>query len=176
MDPIISNSIINQNFACDLLKCKGACCTIQGGVGAPLQESEIKFVKEFQELTLPLLNERSQEIIRQNKTIEKQNDNFVLHCIDNKDCVFVFYENNIAKCSFEKLYNENKINWKKPISCRLFPLRLRNNKLMFEPIDECADAVLKGELSDTTLSEFLKEDLYAAFGKDWYLTNVKESK
>lgn len=173
MEPIFSKSVQEQPFACDLLKCKGACCTISGGIGAPLRETEVKFVKEFQNLTLQFLPQKNQNLILQNKSVEFVNNQFVLNCIDNKDCIFVFYENNIAKCSFEKLYNQNMIPWKKPISCRLFPLRLRDGKLMFEPIDECIDGVKKGEFLKENLAGFLQKDLEAAFGKDWYIQNIE---
>ncbi|MDA0987400.1 MAG: DUF3109 family protein [Bacteroidetes bacterium] len=177
MLPIISKSTIDQKFACDLLKCKGACCTLTGGVGAPLMESEINFVKEFEYLTLQFLPEINRKIILEEGSIEIKNNTNVLKCVENKDCVFVFYEDNIAKCSFEKLFNENNISWKKPMSCRLFPLRERNGKLIFEPIDECASGVKNGVKLNTKIDNFLKKDLIEAYGKEWYFQNVarKES-
>ena len=45
--------------------------------------------------------------------------------VNNKECSFVTLENGIAKCSIEKAHNEGVINFRKPISCHLFPIRIK---------------------------------------------------
>ena len=46
--------------------------------------------------------------------------------VNNKECAFVsFDQDGIAKCSIEQAYNAGKIEFKKPISCHLFPIRTK---------------------------------------------------
>ena len=45
--------------------------------------------------------------------------------VHGKECVYVFFDQkNIAKCAIEAAYREGKIEYKKPISCELYPVRI----------------------------------------------------
>lgn len=169
---LIDERLVTDRFVCETNKCKGACCTLRGGGGAPLLESEISFIDNSLPLVLPYLNKHSQSILEQEGYILKNSDNSLeVNCVDNKDCVFVFYENEIAKCSLEKVYNEGKSQFKKPLSCHLFPIRVRNfggDFLSFEPFDECKPATEYGNTLNVTIRDFLKEPLIRLYGNDWY--------
>ncbi|MCW8817384.1 MAG: DUF3109 family protein, partial [Ignavibacteriaceae bacterium] len=91
-------------------------------------------------------------------------------------CVFVYYENEIAKCSIEKAYLEGKTDFRKPISCHLFPIRISDfggDVLGFERIDECQPALELGKAENTTVAEFCKDSLSRLYGKEWYLKFIE---
>ena len=43
---LVSESIIENDFVCNLSACKGACC-IEGNAGAPLEAKELDQIKKF---------------------------------------------------------------------------------------------------------------------------------
>ena len=102
---------------------------------------------------------------------EKKDEELFIRSINNKECVFVCYENGIAKCSIEKANNDGKTNFKKPISCHLFPIRISDfggDVLRFEKFEECNPAIEKGAAENVTVAEFCKEPLERHYGKQWY--------
>lgn len=172
----VGNKIVDERipfikFSCDLETCKGACCTVKGGKGAPLQDFEIFEIQNCIPELYEILPEKNIQILKANNGIESYPDGYTTACIDDKDCVFVYYENNIAKCAFEKAYNEGKITFYKPLSCHLFPIRISNfggDILRFEKFSECKSAILKGENKNIPLYIFLKNALIRYYGKEWY--------
>lgn len=158
------------HFACDIEKCQGACCTMPGGLGAPLLLEEL----EQLEITFPIIkNDLPNEhlnTIAQYGLYENRDNSYTTMCYNNGACVFVTYENNIARCSIEKAYKQGKLNWQKPISCHLFPIRVNNDNkyLHYEKISECQSALANGEDKNIYLTEFLKEPIIRAFGYAWY--------
>ena len=42
---LVSEEVLSEQFVCDLQKCKGACC-VEGDAGAPLEEDEVRILKE----------------------------------------------------------------------------------------------------------------------------------
>lgn len=172
----IGNKIIDDRipfirFSCDLEKCKGACCTIKGGKGAPLMDHEVIDIQNSLNIISKYLPEKSLNIIKQNACIEGHSGNFTTSCVEDKDCVFVFYENNIAKCAFEKAYLNNEINFRKPISCHLFPIRISyfgGDVLRYEKFTECKVALIKGKEDNVPLHVFLKDALIRMYGEAWY--------
>ncbi len=171
---LIDERIITDRFLCDTKQCKGACCTLSGGGGAPLRESEVQEIQSALVHALPYLPEKSTDYIS-NQGFTHVNDDGSIEtlCIDNKDCVFVYYDNSIAKCSLEKAYNNELTTFKKPISCHLFPLRVRNfggDFLSYEPFDECEYALENGKNNNVAIIDFLKEPIIRLYGEQWYNT------
>lgn len=172
----IENKIIDERipyikFLCDLEACKGGCCTLKGGKGAPLEDSEIAEVENALCVVKKYLGTRSLQEIEKNKGIEGSPGNFTTGCIDNKDCVFVYYDKDIAKCAFERGYLNKEISWRKPISCHLFPIRIANfggEVVRFENIAECKPAIVKGKTNDIPLYVFLRDALIRKYGPHWY--------
>jgi len=168
----INTDVVTSKFCCNLNKCKGICCCLEGGKGAPVEESEVEILQEIYPIIKSGLNSRSRDIIEKYGFVEKEEDQLYLNCIDNKDCIFVYYDKNIAKCVLEKFYNEGKINWKKPISCHLYPIRINRfggDVLRYSRISECKDAVKNGNDKNILLIDFLKEPLERKYGKNWYI-------
>ncbi|MBI4427778.1 MAG: DUF3109 family protein [Ignavibacteriales bacterium] len=167
----VDKPISGIKFACDLNACKGACCTLPGGRGAPLLDSEIAEIQKAFPLVHKYLSAEHLNRIKENGLYEGTDGDYSTPCYKNRACVFVTYEGGIAKCSFEKAFLEGEISWRKPISCHLFPIRVDHRgqeHIRFEFISECASALDKGDLEDIYLSDFLKESLVRAYGEQWY--------
>ncbi len=99
-------------------------------------------------------------------------DELVTNTVKNRDCVFVVKENGIYLCAIEKLFLQKKIDFNKPISCHLYPIRLEEKdglfNLKYDSWYICASALSRNrELSKPTII-FLKYALIRQFGKEWY--------
>lgn len=165
----VHETIATTRFECDLDRCKGACCTFAGGRGAPLRDDEAVEIEKAFPVVEPMLPAEHRQAIAEHGLIDGPPGNYATQCLDGKACVFVFYEHDIAKCSFEKAYFENKIAWRKPVSCHLFPIRLgRDGKeIHFEYFSECAPALEKGEKEHVGVHDFSTESLTSVFGEEW---------
>ncbi len=168
----VHQSIAETKFACDLIACKGACCTFPGGRGAPLQDDEVLEIQKAYPIIKEYLPDLHRTVINDFGLVDGGKGNYATQCVDGKACVFVYYETNIAKCSFERAYYEKKNSWQKPLSCHLFPIRIgrtENNgkEIHFEYFSECAPALNKGKNEDIALHQFVSTPLERAFGKDW---------
>lgn len=172
---LFDDRIFNNKFSCDLDKCKGACCTVKGTLGAPIDETEIPIIEKNKFFTYKYLSDENIRVIEKEGFYIKYNEKYYLNNINDADCVFSYYENEIAKCSFQKSYNDGKINFKKPISCELFPIRIINdNELRYEKVSSCSDAIILGEEKNITIFEYLKDALIRKFGKSFYNVNIKK--
>ena len=94
-------------------------------------------------------------------------------CVDtNKECAFVNWENGITKCSIEKAYEAGHIDWKKPISCHLYPIRLTQypefDMLHYDRWSICGAACDLGNEHQVKVYQFLKEPLIRKYGSSWY--------
>jgi hypothetical protein len=168
---ILDDTIPRVKFACNVSACKGACCTLAGGTGAPLLDDELAQIERAFPVIQHLLPKEHLKTIAQFGLYEGTPGTYTTMCIDHHACVFVLYENGIARCSFEKAFEEGALNWKKPISCHLFPIRVRRGvpeHLRYERIAECSPAIDRGENENIYLSAFLKEPLIRSFGLAWY--------
>lgn len=170
-DTKIDPSIAGLRFACNLSRCKGACCTMPGPRGAPLTENEVGEIEKAFPLIKKYLGEDHVKSIDERGLVDRSFGEITTTCFDHRACVFVTYENGIAKCSFEKAFFNNEIGWRKPLSCHLFPIRVDrgfNDYLRYESIPECAPALERGETENIELADFLKEALIRAYDESWY--------
>ena len=174
---IIDERVNTTRFACDLEQCKGACCTLKGGVGAPITQEEITAIEGAMSAALPYLSDRSRKIITEEGFVDDEFD--ALRCIEERDCVFVFYEGDVAKCSLEKAFFDGKTSFRKPISCHLFPIRRTTgmyDHLRVEYFPECESGYEKGAAENIPLLTSAKDALIRAYGEDWYahITNTND--
>ncbi len=168
---LVREEIFTTKFTCDLEKCKGACCTLESEFGAPLIKNEIELIEESLPATIEYLDSEKKDYIKENNFWEIKEEIFLVKSIDNKDCVFVFRENGIAKCALEKAFFNNKSKFRKPISCHLFPIRITDfggEILRYEEFSECVPALEKGKETNINIAEFCKDGLERAYGKKWY--------
>lgn len=171
-DTILSDDIATTRFACDLPKCKGACCVV-GDAGAPVAEDERPQLEQAFELLKDELHPQARKTVEAQGIVEHSNEGLELSCRDNEECIFVTYDDDVAYCAIQKAYLEGRIKWEKPISCYLYPIRLKKvgkiEYANFEYINKlCSAACKKGKKENIYLSEFLEEPLVRRYGKNWY--------
>ena len=168
---IVDDSIPRIRFACNISACKGACCTLSGGLGAPLLNEEIIELERSFPIIKDTLPQEHLETIAQYGLYEGEPNSYTTKCCNSRACVFVTYEEGIARCAIEKAFMEGKSEWRKPLSCHLFPIRIDRGmieRLRYERIAECDSALNRGESEQVYLGDFLKEPLLRAFGISWY--------
>ena len=177
-DTIISDDLIQVKFCCNLVACKGACC-VEGDAGAPLEEEEISIIEDYIDFIKPYMVERGREVVEANGIFDYDADgNFVTPLVNDRECAFVYFKNNIAYCAIEKAWLEKKIDFQKPISCHLYPVRLsRINDLTavnYHHWSICNPALKKGKEYGLPLYQFLKDPLIRKFGEEWFKKLEKE--
>jgi len=168
---VVRKEIAETPFKCDLLKCKGACCTFESHYGAPVTWEEVRQINDILSEVIEYIPKDHRNVIEEKGFYEIKKEEPLINSYENKACVFVYYDNEIAKCALEKAYLDGKTDFKKPISCHLFPIRVSNfggDVLRFEHLDECKPAIELGKKENTTVAEFCKEPLNRLYGEEWY--------
>lgn len=172
-DVIVSMDCISERFCCDLDDCKGECC-IEGDAGAPLELEEVAAIEEALPAVWPMLSATAQAVIdRQGVAYTDDEGDLVTSIVNGKDCVFTCYDDKgYCYCALEKAYREGKSRFFKPISCHLYPIRVKKLRggvaLNYHRWEVCRMAVLKGRQLDMPVYKFLKEPLVRRFGAAWY--------
>ncbi|MEO8232621.1 MAG: DUF3109 family protein [Ignavibacteriota bacterium] len=170
-DVLVRDDIVEIPFSCDLKKCKGACCTLESELGAPINKNEVEEIEKILPIVKTYLSQRNIDEIEERGFYETKDDELMITSVNNKDCVFSFFDNSIAKCAIERAYFDGKVSFRKPISCHLFPIRVSDfsgDVLRYEKFSECAPALEKGKEENITIVEFCKDSLIRLYGEDWY--------
>jgi hypothetical protein len=172
-DTLISDEVYTEYFVCDLPKCLGGCC-VHGDAGAPLEKEEAKILdKIYPEVKSCLRPEGIEEIEAFGKSVMDIDGEYTTPLVKGKECAYVFFdENNIAKCGIEKAWEEKKIDFKKPVSCHLYPIRITKYS-NYEAVNYhrwpiCDPARKFGKKLNVRVYEFLKESLIRKYGEAWY--------
>lgn len=169
---IIDDRIFDVKFSCDLQKCKGACCTLKGAGGAPILDEEILKIKSSMSFVKKYLDKKNLDALENEGFYYGNKGDYALNNVEDEECIFSFSEEGITRCSFQKAFNNNEIDFSKPISCHLFPIRIRGNKrniIRYEEINECEDALIKGKEEGISIFEFSEESLVREYGKKFYI-------
>ena len=172
-DTLVSFDVVEKEFICDLEACRGACC-IEGDAGAPIDEEERRKLKEVLPVIWNDLTPAAHRVIEEQGVayIDQEGD-VVTSIVNGKDCVFTCYgANGMCYCAIEKAYKEGRIDFYKPISCHLYPIRTKKysgfTAVNYNRWDVCKAAVLLGRKENLPVYRFLKEPLIRKFGEDWY--------
>lgn len=172
-DKIVSTQIFERQFVCDLSACKGACC-IEGDGGAPVSKEEVQIIEENIDKILPFMRpEGIAAIEAQGVVYEDEDFEPATTLVNGKECAFVYFDQTqTSKCAIEKAHREGHIDFIKPISCHLYPIRTKQfseyTALNYEKWDICEPACACGEKLDVPVYKFLKEPLIRAFGPEFY--------
>ncbi len=169
---IISEEIFEKEFVCNLSACKGACC-VDGDAGAPLSKEETEILKEiFPKIKSVLRPEGIQALEEQGTSVIGYDGEFETTLIDGKDCAYVIFDGETALCGIEQAYNQGLVDWKKPISCHLYPIRIKEYSdfaaVNYHKWHICDDACSLGKELQVPVYKFLKEPLIRKFGNQWY--------
>jgi len=171
-DKIISFDVIEKRFVCDLTACHGACC-VKGDSGAPLEMDELEIIDEVYSVVQQFMTEKGIDAVERQGTYTIDIDgDYVTPLVDNKECAYVFFENNIALCAIEKAWSEKLISFQKPVSCHLYPIRIKKYKdfdgINYDKNDICNPALLLGKKLGTPIYVFVKDALIRKYGIEWY--------
>jgi hypothetical protein len=176
----VSDDVVEAQFVCDLSKCKGGCCE-DGDAGAPLGKDELNVIVEMYEKIKPYLRPASIKAV-------EEKGHYVYHHefgwvtptleTDKEICVYAIREKDgMIKCAFEQAYYDGVIDWKKPISCHLYPITIKAGKygdyerVNYEPREKlCGPACELGKKLKVPTYQFLKEPLIRKYGQKFYDT------
>ena len=178
-DTCISDDIADKLFVCDIEKCKGACC-VEGDLGAPLEDVELPIMHEIYEKVKPYLTKEGIAAIEeQGVYIQDFEGDYSTPTIDGKECAYALYDDRgILKCGIEQAYLDGKTDFKKPISCHLYPIRIKKydefEALNYDRWDICSAACVLGSSLGVPVYKFLKDALIRKFGPGWYAELVAE--
>ena len=170
---LISEDVVEQNFVCDVAKCKGACC-VEGDTGAPLEEWEIEELETSIEAIKPYLAQDGQKSIAQAGCFEYDSDGeYVTPLVDGRECAFaVFDKNEVASCGIEKAYENGVTDFRKPVSCHLYPVRIskhvHNEAMNYHRWSICDPARELGDKLNVPVYKFVREALVREYGEKWY--------
>ena len=174
-DKLISEELFSEEFVCNPAKCKGICC-VEGDAGAPLDEDETKILDEiYPKIKSYLRPEGIQAIEEQGTyTLDFEGD-LVTPLVNNAECAYVIFdEKGYTKCAIEKAYEDGVIDWQKPISCHLYPIRITEysnfSAINYHEWDICSDACTLGKELGVKVYQFLKKPLIRKYGEEFYQT------
>ncbi len=172
-DKIISLDVLKAEFCCNIAKCKGQCC-VEGDSGAPLEEEEVSILEEIYSKVKSYLTQEGRNTIEtQGTSLIDDDGDTVTPLIDNKACAFVNYnEKGDAYCGIEKAWQEKKISFRKPISCHLYPIRIKKYKdfeaVNYDQWNICQPAKINGSRKGLPLFKFLEEAITRKYGEGFF--------
>jgi hypothetical protein len=171
-DKILSLDILQKHFCCDLPKCLGSCC-VHGQSGAPLDKDEIAILEDILKKVAPYLKPEGLKAIQEQGVAVIDNDgDLVTPLIDGKECAFCINEKGINLCGIEKAWLDKKVKYRKPISCHLYPIRVKKYStfigLNYDQWDVCEPARKLGLGINMPVYKCLEDAITRAFGKDFY--------
>ena len=169
---IVSEEILEKEFVCNLSACKGACC-VDGDAGAPLDEEETKILAEIFPKVKPFLRPEGVKAIEEQGThVVSDFGELETPLIDGKDCAYVIFDRKTALCGIEQAYNQGIVDWKKPVSCHLYPIRIKEysdfSAVNYHKWHICSDACALGQELGVPVYQFVKEALIRKFGQQWF--------
>ncbi|GAB4404072.1 MAG: DUF3109 family protein [Bacteroidia bacterium] len=171
---LVSTEVVEEMFACDLARCKGACC-VEGDLGAPLEAAELPVLEAIYPQVKPFLRREGIRAIEQQGTsVRDFTGGHSTPLVEGRECAYVLFdERGTAMCGIEKAHEAGAVDFRKPISCHLYPIRtlpLRggNEALNYERWDICAAACVRGASSGIRVYAFLKEALIRRYGAAFY--------
>ncbi len=173
-DKIISDCLLEEYFACNLDSCKGACC-VAGDGGAPLETSELPILADIYEQVAPYLTEQGQAAIAEQGlyVYDQEAKLYATPLINGGACAYVTFDAlGIAHCGIQKAFLNGDINWPKPVSCHLYPVRIDRfdtfEAVNYERWSICKPACKAGKAQKITVFEFVKDALIRKYGADFY--------
>lgn len=173
-DKIISADLLTCRFCCDLSVCGGACC-VYGDSGAPLEKSEKKILQQELPRFYDYLTPKGREAIASQGVAVYDGDGDLVTPLvaDRKECAYAcFSEDGVCLCAIEKAFFERKTTYRKPISCHLYPIRIKplgdSVALSYDCWDVCAGARSRGKEENIPVFRFLREPVIRKFGEGFY--------
>jgi len=171
-ETLVSEDIVKVRFCCDLPRCFGACC-VAGDAGAPLEEDEIAMIQDDLEKITPFMTPEGIKAVKEQGVFDYDAaGKYVTPLIGGRECAFVFFTGKIARCAIEKAYDSGKIDFRKPVSCHLYPIRVTAYKgfdaVNYHKWSVCSKALANGSKLKLPLYRFVKDSLIRKYGQEWF--------
>ncbi|MDO9511338.1 MAG: DUF3109 family protein [Bacteroidales bacterium] len=175
---LVSDDLAEVHFVCDLEKCKGACC-VEGDAGAPMLEDEIGMLEDVIDTVVKYMTPQGLQVLQEYGVFDYDaGGNFVTPLVNGGACIFTNYTDGIAWCAIEKAFDAGESDFRKPESCYLYPLRIKElstgDTVNYHKWGICKAALKKGKALNVALYQFLKEPLIERYSEEWYAELVKE--
>lgn len=171
---LVAREVIERAFVCDLSRCKGACC-VEGDSGAPLEEDEVStLAQEYPAIAPYLRPEGRAAIAAQGTAVKDPSDGeMVTPLRQGKECAYTLFDaKGTALCGIEKAWQEGATPFRKPISCHLYPIRIRRYRgfeaVNYDRWEICSPACTLGASLQVPVYVFTKEALLRKYGSHWY--------
>lgn len=173
---LVSEALIEEEFKCNLKACKGACCW-EGDYGAPLETEELHILEAQYEKIKPFLSPAGIKVLESEGLFAyyKDDKSYGTPLIDDRACAYLTLdESGIAKCGIEMAHQAGAVDFLKPISCHLYPVRVKENEkkgfiaLNYDQWDICKAACSLGKKEKIPVFRFVKEALIRKFGNDFF--------
>ena len=171
-DTLISTAIFSEQFVCDIANCHGDCC-IEGDGGAPVKDEEIPQIEAALPAAMPYMSDAGIAVVKEQGVVYKDADGENLtSLVPSKECVFAYKKDGAWQCALETAFNAGKSDFRKPISCYLYPVRVKKHRkftaVEYHEWGICKCACENGSKLKVPVYKFLREPLIAAFGRAWY--------
>ena len=172
-DKIVSTDILTTDFLCDVARCKGICC-VEGNAGAPLDIEEMDILEELYPIYEKYMTTEGKEAIeRDGVAVVDIDGDLTTPLVNEAECAYSYHENGVTLCAIEKAYLAGECDWRKPISCHLYPIRVAKFSngtfgLNFHRWNVCASAFECGRKLGVPAYKMLKEAIIRAFGEEFY--------
>lgn len=175
-DCLIAEDVLTEFYACDYEKCKGCCCII-GDSGAPLEECEVPAIEKNYSIFAPLMQEKGREAVEEKGFFEIDVDGDMVTPLvkAGEECAYCHFDScGNCFCSMEKKWFEGEGDFRKPISCWLYPIRITQmsngtRALNLHRWEICRDAFEKGRREGIRVYQFLREPIERYFGEEFWL-------
>ncbi len=185
-DTLVSEELLMTDFCCDLDTCHGNCCNSEGESGAPLDADELQAMQEVLPIVWDDLTPRARQVIEEQGAVFRDAaGDWVTQVVEGRDCVYCTYaEGGMCLCAIEKAfregrfstlpgYREGQVPFMKPISCHLYPVRLKQIgdyvAVNYDRQDKmCHCARLLGRKLHLKAYQVLRDALVRRFGAEWY--------
>lgn len=170
---LVSLDLVEKHFCCDLAKCKGMCC-VHGDSGAPLEVQEAEKLDEiYPDIKNYLREQGIKTINKQGRHVIDSDGDLVTPLVNGKECAYVvFTEDGIAKCGIEKAYEDGVTDFQKPVSCHLYPVRVKKYRefdgVNYEKWEICKPATILGENENIPVYKFVRKALIRKYGAEFY--------
>lgn len=169
---LVSTELFERFFLCNLDQCRGWCC-VDGVAGAPLENEEEGILSDILPIIKPYLRpEGWQAVEKQGAVVQDRDGDRVTPLVNEEECAYAIFENGIARCAIEKAFFDGKVSFRKPISCHLYPIRIRYlnqlEALNYHEWEICQKAEYNGRQMNVPVYYFVKEALIRRYGESWY--------
>lgn len=172
-DTLVSLDLAERFFCCDLDACKGQCC-LDGDAGAPLSDGEADEIRRvLPEIWDDLLPAARLEIEENGVSYTDIEGDEVTALVNGSNCVFATLdENGCWICAIERAFRQGRIDFYKPVSCHLYPVRIKEYEsftaVNYHRWKICKAAEVLGRAKGIRAYRFLEGPLRRRFGNEWY--------